>query len=207
MLEIKGAVLSLGGDRRLSGLSFVVPDGKLTALYGAAHTGKSAVIGALMCFGPLDAGYVTLDGEPVAPATAGYFRSRMAYVPQHCSAPGPISVAQLFELLMKSRDGKYAIPSPDEAMAAWSGLQIDKSLWTACLDDVPEVMRRRVLLSFVACMKRRVLIADEPDTGQPDDVIEAMMSLLRSAASSGAAVLISTRDRRVAERCDGIVEL
>ena len=196
MLEIKDAVLSLGGDRRLSGLSFVVPDGKLTALYGAAHTGKSAVIGALMCF-----------GEPVAPATAGYFRSRMSYVPQHCSAPGPISVAQLFELLMKSRDGKYAIPSPDEAMAAWSGLQIDKSLWTACLDDVPEVMRRRVLLSFVACMKRRVLIADEPDTGQPDDVIEAMMSLLRSAASSGAAVLISTRDRRVAERCDGIVEL
>lgn len=207
MLEIKNATLRIGGKLIVGNFSFVARDGCLSCVVGPRQSGKSALLETMTGMRRLDSGFVSVDGELLVPATAPFFRARMAFVTQHCSAPGPVTVGELFSLLMSSRDGHHAVPDRRQATSAWGRLNVEGKAWDSCFNSLSESVRKRVMLSFVECMKRDTLIVDGPTEGLLPDDAEAVTGYLMEKANAGTAVLAATADDAFASRCACVARL
>ena len=86
------------GRPALGPLSLEVPAGRTTVLIGPSGCGKSTLLRLLIGLVRPDAGAVTFDGTPVAPATARAVRLRVGYVIQdgglfpHLTARGNVTL-------------------------------------------------------------------------------------------------------------------
>lgn len=205
MLEIKNATFSLASGIIVRDISFVAHDGELTAIVGRSGSGKTRLLGALLCFYPLDSGYVSVDGELVIPPTACFFRSKMAYVPQRLDLPNSLTVSELYDLSAETCAVKGTVPSKEKVLDAWRSLDLDSALWNSDLSVMPLAVVKRILLSFALSSARRILVVDEPTEFQSDADTSVILSLLRSAAEEGKVVLVTTKDERVEQVADTCV--
>ena len=75
-------------------------------------------------------------------------------------------------------------------------------------EEVSAGQAQRVAIARAVAARPALLLADEP-TGQLDSISanEALTALLDSLAGTGAAIIIATHDRRVAERMDILWEM
>jgi ABC-type lipoprotein export system ATPase subunit len=79
-------------------------------------------------------------------------------------------------------------------------------------DKLPEEISagqaQRVAIARAVAARPALLLADEP-TGQLDSITanEVLTALLASLAETGAAIIIATHDRRMAERMDILWEM
>lgn len=207
MLEIKDATIHVASRHEISALSFAARDGKMTAVTGRTGSGKTLLLETMLGLHRLDKGYVTIDGELLEPATAFFFRSRMAYVPQHLYVPGSVTVAEMYDMARCGCVPRAAFPSKDDVEAMWQRLHLDTSLWQADMAGLPQGVIKRVLLSLALLSRRKMVVADEP-TGHLDDGDAAIvLSLLRAEAARGAVVLVATKDSRVEQMADVCVAL
>lgn len=71
-----------GRDRGLSGVSFVAPAGKTTAIVGASGSGKSTILKLLMRFYDPSEGAIEIDGEDIRDVTQASLRGQIGLVPQ-----------------------------------------------------------------------------------------------------------------------------
>ncbi len=83
MIELHNVTIG----ERIRNVSATVENGQLLCLTGAAGTGKTTLVRAIMGFIPIDGGHISIDGELLTPHSAPYFRRQTAYVPQHLSLP------------------------------------------------------------------------------------------------------------------------
>ena len=82
MLEFKNVRVSKDGRVPSAALSFIVRRGEMLYMRGGKGCGESSLVEATMGFTPISEGYITIEGEPVTPASAATFRRLIAYVPQ-----------------------------------------------------------------------------------------------------------------------------
>lgn len=202
MIEIKDAILSTGGHNVLNKVSLTARDGQLTAVCGGKGSGKTTLLKAMAGLLPLDSGYVTIDTELLEPATANYFRSQMAYIPQHIDVPERMSVDELLKLLSVTRAPKIAKQQKQQAADLWAKLQLDDQLWTKTFASLTISEKRRIMLSFVLTAPCHIVIADEPTEGLTPDEAEPVRTLLRDIATNGSAVLVATKDAALESQAD-----
>lgn len=194
MLEIRNATWAKDAHTRVPNFSMAAPDSTLTAICGPKGSGKTALIETLMGLRPLAKGYVSVDGELLQPATAVYFRSRMAYVPQTLQAPGQLTAHELLQLYADCSKRSHQTLRKDDVQQLWPALQLDDALWTSPLYLLSASEQRRILLSFALGAHRAVLVADDP-TGGLDDVLSHVVTrLLSQYAALGHTVLVATSD-------------
>lgn len=174
--------------------SMAAPDSTLTAICGPKGSGKTALIETLMGLRPLAKGYVSVDGELLQPATAVFFRSRMAYVPQTLQAPGQLTANELLLLYADCSKRSHQTLRKDDVQQLWPALQLDDALWTSPLYRLAASEQRRIMLSFALGAHRSILVADDP-TGGLDDVLSHVVTrLLSQYAALGHTVLVATSD-------------
>ncbi|RYZ27467.1 MAG: amino acid ABC transporter ATP-binding protein, partial [Propionibacteriaceae bacterium] len=65
VVEVRGAVKSFGTNRVLDGVDLDVEAGKVTVVLGPSGSGKSTLLRTINHLEKLDAGFVSVDGEPV----------------------------------------------------------------------------------------------------------------------------------------------
>ena len=133
MLEIRNAIWVKNAHTTVSNFSMAAPDSTLTAICGRQGCGKTALIETLMGLRPLAKGYVSVDGELLQPATAVFFRSRMAYVPQTLQAPGQLTANELLQLYADCSKRSHQTLRKDDVQQLWPALQLDDALWTSPL--------------------------------------------------------------------------
>ena len=170
------------------------PDSTLTAICGRKGCGKTALIETLMGLRPLAKGYVSVDGELLQPATAVFFRSRMAYVPQTLQAPGQLTANELLQLYADCSKRSHQTLRKDDVQQLWPALQLDDALWTSPLYRLSASEQRRIMLSFALGAHRSILVADDPTGGLDDALSHVVTRLLSQYAALGHTVLVATSD-------------
>lgn len=179
MLELKDAMLSVGGKKVLDGLSMMALDGQMTCITGPTGSGKTLLLRVMMGFVPLDEGLVSVDGELVTPLSASAFRRKMAYVPQ-------VETPSL-QMQEQPTSPSYFVPETDDLETVWSGEGL--GAWEP----------RALELPVVTILDKPIVLADNPPT--------AMLSQLRTLASEGRTVIVTSREETFINMSDKTITL
>ncbi|MFE2558139.1 ABC transporter ATP-binding protein [Streptomyces sp. NPDC059352] len=178
----------IGGRTIVDGVSLAAHAGRITAVIGPSGSGKTTTGRALL--GEHPAGAV-VSGTVHTPA------GPVGYVPQH-----PASV-----LNPARRTGALLadIAARQGGDRAERGRRIEEALRLARIPDPEDVLRRfphqlsggqqqRVVLAQALLLGARVVVADEPTTGQDALTKQGIVAELSAVAARGIAVVLLSHD-------------
>ncbi|MER6136559.1 ATP-binding cassette domain-containing protein [Streptomyces sp. NPDC001815] len=192
--EIEELTVEVGGRRIVDGVSLRVLPGKVTALVGASGSGKTTTGRALL--GDFPPGARVTGRVRVEEALVGY-------VPQHPAAvlnPARRVGALLHDI---ARGQVRELPRSDRRTAARE--RVLKALEAAQLPDRTALLRRfphqlsggqqqRVVLAQALLLGARVVVADEPTTGQDVLTKRRVVEELAAVAARGIGVVLLSHD-------------
>ncbi|MCJ0873053.1 ABC transporter ATP-binding protein [Streptomyces sp. AP-93] len=198
--EVRDLRVAIGGRAIVDGVSLAAHAGRITAVIGPSGSGKTTT--GLALLGEYPAGAV-VGGEVHTPA------GPVGYIPQH-----PASV-----LNPARRVG--ALLADIAARRGGDRLErrrrVDEALRLAQLPDPGAVLRRfphqlsggqqqRVVLAQALLLGARVIVADEPTTGQDALTKQGIVAELAAVAAQGIAVVLLSHDLDVVrELADEVV--
>ena len=203
-----------GGDGQaftvLDGVNLAVNAGEFVAIVGASGSGKSTLLHLLGALDLPDAGAVVLEGQRYADLDAGALAAmrnqRVGFVFQ-------------FHHLLRDFTARENVMMPlliggieDDAAAVRADAVLDRVGLTPRATSRVTVLsggeQQRVALARALVTAPAVLLADEP-TGNLDPHTAASMHdlLCELAGESGAAVVVVTHNRALAQRADRILAL
>lgn len=187
----------------VSGLSMLVPEGRVVAVTGPSGCGKSTALGLVMGFHAPGSGRVLIDGVDLAELDLTQWRRRLAWVGQE---PGMVAGsvgdnvrlghpgATEAEVAQALRDVGADFPASKDVGDDGEGLSAGE--------------RRRVALARALLRIRsagaRLLVLDEPTAGL-DAVTEE--AVIRAVRASGAGALLVTHRPAVLAAADEVVRL
>lgn len=192
--EVKDLRVEIGGRAIVDGVSFQLRAGKVTALVGASGSGKTTT------------GLALLGEYPAGARVTGEMRvddGLVGYVPQH---PGAVlNPARRVGALLRdiARDQVRSLPRPERQAAART--RILHALSVAQLPEGESLLRRyphqlsggqqqRAVLAQALLLGARVVVADEPTTGQDPLTKRRIVDQLAAVARQGIAVVLLSHD-------------
>lgn len=173
--------------------------GIIVVLTGRSGSGKTTLMNMMAGLLSPDAGSIQADGQDLYAMNdeeLSRFRNRhMAMIPQGADVFKDLTVME--NILLPQ--GIYPKDRPKGTDAAAEAQLLLERLGIAGLSGVParELSggeRRRVCTARALAAKPDILFADEPTSDLDDESMNAVLTLLREAADSGAAVFIVTHD-------------
>ncbi len=207
MLEVNGVSVRFGGHLALDRASISAPAGQITGLIGPNGAGKTTLFNAITGLLTPTEGTVVIDGHDVT----GQSLHRRA---RHGVAR-TFQQLELFTMLTVRENIRVAA----DIRSRWARDRGDMGALTEDIIDrvglrdvadervtaIPTGQGRLVELGRVLACKPRVLLLDEPASGQDDRETERFGELLVEVASSGAAVLLVEHDMSlVMDVCDTV---
>ncbi|MBQ0851617.1 ABC transporter ATP-binding protein [Streptomyces sp. BH-SS-21] len=192
--EIDGLTVEVGGRRIVDGVSLRVLPGRVTALVGASGSGKTTTGRALL--GEFPHGARVEGSVRVAEALVGH-------VPQHPATvlnPARRVGALLHDI---ARGQVRAMPRRERVPAARK--RVLDALEAAQLDSGETLLRRfphqlsggqqqRLVLAQALLLGARVVVADEPTTGQDALTRRRVVDELAAVAARGIGVVLLSHD-------------
>ncbi|MGW1784607.1 ABC transporter ATP-binding protein [Streptomyces sp. NPDC002143] len=193
--ELRNLRVEVGGRAIVDGVSLKARPGKVTALVGASGSGKTTTGLALLGEYPPGA-HVTGDVRLAADG-------RVGYIPQHPAAV--LNPARRISALLTdiARAQVRHLPRCRRRTAARE--RVLHALTDAQLPDVESLLRRyphqlsggqqqRVVLAQALLLGARVIVADEPTTGQDALTKSRVVDQLAAVAARGIAVVLLSHD-------------
>ena len=201
-VEVRDLVVRRGRREVLHGLSVDVPAGQVTGLLGPSGSGKSTLIRAVVGVQVVEAGTVTVLGEP---AGSPALRSRVGYVTQQPSVYDDLSVRANVRYFarLQHRDRRTA---DDAAARAVERVDLD-----AHADDLVGNLsggqQSRVSLAAALVGDPDLLVLDEPTVGLDPVLRRDLWALFHELARQGTTLLVSSHVMDEATRCDQLILL
>jgi peptide/nickel transport system ATP-binding protein len=193
--EISDLRVEIDGRAIVDGVRLRVLPGRVTALVGASGSGKTTI--GLALLGEYPAG-ARVTGEVRRPG-----EGPVGYVPQHPAAV--LNPARRISALLDdiARPQVRRLPRPERRGAARR--LVLRALAEAQLPDAEGLLRRhphqlsggqqqRVVLAQALLLGARVIVADEPTTGQDVLTKRAVVDRLAAVAARGIAVVLLSHD-------------
>ncbi|MFI9046961.1 ABC transporter ATP-binding protein [Streptomyces sp. NPDC053427] len=195
MAEVRDLRVVVGGRTIVDGVSVRALPGRITALVGASGSGKTTTGLALLGECPPGA-RVTGGIRPVADGLAGY-------IPQHPAAV--LNPARRIAALLTDIARTHVRHLPRGERRAAIRERILRALSDAQLPDAESLLRRyphqlsggqqqRVVLAQALLLGARVIVADEPTTGQDPLTKNRIVDQLAAVAARGIAVVLLSHD-------------
>ncbi|MEV6779797.1 ATP-binding cassette domain-containing protein [Streptomyces syringium] len=192
--EIRGLRVEIDGRALVDGVDLTARPGRVTALVGASGSGKTTT--GLALLGEYPAGARVTGDVRVAEGLVGY-------VPQHPASvlnPARRVGALLHDI---ARDRVRSLPRRARGAAARE--RVLAALASAQLPDGPSVLTRyphqlsggqqqRVVLAQALLLGARVVVADEPTTGQDALTKRRIVAELAAVARQGIAIVLLSHD-------------
>lgn len=201
LFQAQGLTKTYPGVRANDDVSFLVSPGEIHALLGENGAGKSTLVKMIYGLVRPDAGRMTLDGRPHAPADPRAARAAgVGMVFQHFSLFDALSVAENIALGMDAPPPRAELSRRIADVSAAYGLPLNPSRRVASLSAGE---RQRV--EIVRCLlgNPRLLIMDEPTSVLTPQEAEILFATLRQLAAQGVAILyISHKLEEIRTHCD-----
>ena len=194
-VDVHDLTVSRGGRVVLSGLSLALDRGVI-GLLGPSGCGKSTLMRALVGVQQVQAGSVSIFGEP---AGSPALRDRVGYVTQAASVYDDLSVAENLSFFSQ-------ILGTDQAAVT---RMLDLVDLVAQRDQVVGRLsggqRSRVSLAVALLNEPDLLVLDEPTVGLDPVLRQDLWGLFGRLAEAGACVLVSSHVMDEAERCERLL--
>ncbi|WP_328935046.1 MULTISPECIES: ATP-binding cassette domain-containing protein [unclassified Streptomyces] len=195
LAEIRNLRVEVGGRAIVDGVSLKALPGKVTALIGASGSGKTTTGLALLGEYPPGA-YVTGDVRLAADGLVGY-------IPQHPAAA--LNPARRVSALLTDIARAQVRHLPRGRRRSAARERVLHALTQAQLPDAEAMLRRyphqlsggqqqRVVLAQALLLGARVVVADEPTTGQDALTKSRVVDQLAAVAARGIAVVLLSHD-------------
>jgi branched-chain amino acid transport system ATP-binding protein len=200
LLEVHGVTVRFGGNVALINVDLEARSGQVTGLIGPNGAGKTTLFNVICGLQRPDAGIVRIDGRgvtrllPYKRARSGLARTfQRLELFTLLDVRSNIRVAADIE--RRHRGDKTLDPNrvADEIIER-VGLQ---AVAEARVDQLPTGQARLVEVGRALASRPRVLLLDEPASGQDESETEAFARLLRDLADDGLAVVLVEHDVRL----------
>ncbi|MER6676970.1 ATP-binding cassette domain-containing protein [Streptomyces sp. NPDC000983] len=188
--EIRDLRVEIDGRALVDGVNLRVRRGTVTALVGASGSGKTTT------------GLALLGEYPPGSRVTGSVRhtegGRVGYVPQHPAAVlNPARrVGALLHDIARTHAGDDPRPARERVLGALADAQLPDA--GALLRRHPHQLsggqQQRVVLAQALLLGARVVVADEPTTGQDPEARARITDRFAAVASGGIAVVLLTHD-------------
>jgi len=196
LLEVSDISVRFGGNLALDGVSVEAEAGRVTGLIGPNGAGKTTLFNVITGLQPPTSGQVTLDGVPITRLSpTKRARRGLARTFQRLELFTMLSVrenirvaADIHRSYSRSKDDPAAVT---DAIIERIGLG---AVADARVDALPTGQCRLVELGRSLATRPRVLLLDEPASGQDDTETAAFAALLRELAEEGMAVVLVEHD-------------
>ncbi|MGK2348407.1 ABC transporter ATP-binding protein [Actinomyces sp. W5033] len=207
-LEVRGLDVPRGRRSRrhtvLTGVNLTLGPGQVLAVTGANGSGKTTLLRALAGLEPWAAGTVTVAGRPRRPGTPGPEVTLVTQNPEHQLLERTVADELARGLRLAGADERQVRRSVAERLERF-GLADHAATNPFLLSGGQQ---RRLSVASVLGRHRDLICLDEPTFGQDQHSCDALMSLLRSIADEGTAVILTTHDMGlVAEHADRVLVL
>ncbi|GHB11201.1 MULTISPECIES: ABC transporter ATP-binding protein [Streptomyces] len=205
LADIDGLTVEVDGQVLVDRVGLRIRPGTVTALVGASGSGKTTT--GLALLGEYPAG-ARVTGEVVV-------HGRIGFIPQHPASV--LNPARRVGALLRDMARQQVRDLPRTRRRAAARQRVAEALADAQLPDAAELLRRyphqlsggqqqRVVLAQALLLGARVLVADEPTTGQDALTKRRVVDQLASVARRGIAVLLLSHDLDVVrELADEVV--
>jgi branched-chain amino acid transport system ATP-binding protein len=198
LLEVQDVTVRFGGHTALSDVSLDVDAGRITGLIGPNGAGKTTMFNVITGLLHPTRGRVVLDGRDIG-GKLPYKRARlgMARTFQRLELFGQLTVRENIQVAggLRKQWGKKAggdgkPPTVDELLDR-VGLA---SVAEVRADALPTGQGRLIELARALAIRPRVLLLDEPASGQDEEETKVFSDLLKSLAADGMAILLVEHD-------------
>lgn len=197
-IRINNLSVRRGRRQVLHGLTCQISQGRVTGLLGPSGGGKSTLIRCIVGVQRVQAGEVTVLGEP---AGSPALRHRLGYVTQAPSIYGDLTVAQNTAYFA-------AITGATTTAAARAVDQVGLgSHQDSLVNNLSGGQRSRASLACALVNDPEVLVLDEPTVGLDPVLRVELWDLFRELASQGRSLLVSSHVMDEASRCDDLLLL
>jgi putative ABC transport system ATP-binding protein len=206
MISVNGITKSFGDRVLWSGLSFIVPDGRVVALVGPSGSGKSTILNCLGTLESVDAGKITVGDDDITRFRGGakrrFRRDKLGYLFQNYALIENATISFNVEVALAARQ-KGAGDGIEAALERVGlGGRGDEKVYRLSGGE-----QQRVALARLLVKKPAVVLADEPTGALDSDNATMVIEVLRQLAEAGSAVVIATHSKEVESSCDETVRL
>ncbi len=186
MLTVLNLNQYYGGSHILRGLSFEVPQGKVTALLGRNGVGKTTLLKTLMGLVPASGGSVRFDGRDLGKAPP-YVRVRagIGYVPQGREIFPRLTVAENLEMGLASRPRGTRLPA-----RIFELFPVLKQMLRRRGGDLSGGQQQQLAIGRALAMGPKLLILDEPTEGIQPSIIKDIERAIRALAAAGDMAIL-----------------
>ena len=207
-IELAGVTKTFAGIKALDGADFEVHSGEVHGLVGANGAGKTTVAHILAGIAPPDEGTVKIDGEPVLIKNvpdAHKFGIGIAY-----QASQLLNNITAYQYLMLGREekGRFGVMSRPKteasALAFLDRLGLSDFPADAAIGSLGAAWRKYLEAARAILIGTRLAIFDETSTGLLPADAERMSNLIRIAAGSASALVISHDIPFILSLCDRV---
>jgi ABC-2 type transport system ATP-binding protein len=195
-IETRGLRVVRGGKPVIRDLDVQIARGSVTGLLGPSGCGKTTLIRCIAGAQVVEAGTVTVLGEPAGTPTN---RGRVGYVTQASSVYADLTVRQNLDYFA----ALYGAPAAS----------VDRALGDVGLADRGDSLtgqlsggqRTRVSLAAALLTEPEVYLLDEPTVGLDPVLRRDLWKLFNRLADDGRTLLVSSHVMDEAERCHQVL--
>ncbi|MEY2462301.1 MAG: branched-chain amino acid transport system ATP-binding protein [Acidimicrobiaceae bacterium] len=209
-LDVRGVTVRFGGNIALEGVSLSAEAGQVTGLIGPNGAGKTTLFNVVTGLQPPTRGSVMLDGRDIT-SLAPFKRARagLARTFQRLELFTLLSVRANIRVAADihrsyTRDAEHDPDRVADEVLERLGLA---SLGDTRVDQLPTGLARLVEIGRALATRPRVLLLDEPASGQDEAETDALAGLLAELAAEGMAVLLVEHDVQLVMRACQLVHV
>ncbi|ACY99026.1 ABC transporter ATP-binding protein [Thermomonospora curvata] len=197
LLETRGITVRFGGNTAVNDVSLTVEEGQITGLIGPNGAGKTTLFNTITGLQKPTSGRVLLDGADITRLSpAKRARRGMARTFQRLELFLSLSVRDNVRvagdvLKVTGRRRRFDLDEETDRVLERTGLT---DIAHKDVSDVPIGRARVVEVARALMTSPRVLLLDEPASGQTERETEAFAELLVGLAAEGLAICLVEHD-------------
>ena len=187
-------------------ISFRASSGDIVAITGGSSVGRTALLRSLLGMQRLSSGWACMDGEPLLPSTAPYFRRFMSLLPADFCF-GHIGVADVADCIRRLKANKDHTFNKDDIIREFSLLKVPADTYYKDFMELDKSVAQRVALALSVNMGHPVVLLDSPTSVQDEEGCDIVASYLSQSRFQDAAMIIATEAPALLGICNKIVQL
>jgi branched-chain amino acid transport system ATP-binding protein len=196
LLETRGVNVHFGGHHAVRDVDLDVEAGRITALIGPNGAGKTTTFNVITGLQEITSGRVILDGKelnklpPHQRARRGIGRTfqRLEVFGSLSARENILTAAEIHKSWSRDKSDPRAVTDEIIGRIGLEAVANDR------VDAMPTGQARLVELGRALATRPRVLLLDEPASGQDEQETDSFAKLLLDLASEGMAILMVEHD-------------